>query len=425
MILSLLPFDELVFQPQTKGLDEWRARLDTRPLVRSWDGRLRRDLEAEAVAASTSMEGVPVTVEEVRRILAGERPSGVSASDVSLVRGYRGAMEYVQRRADDVTFEWSPELIKAIQDRVLAGDYRKGAGRYGVGRWVVDSATQELIFTPPADELVADLVERMCTRMNTWAAHPAMKSAWIHIASAAVHPFKDGNGRTSRVLASLAMYRGDFRRPEFCSLEEWWGRHKSDYYAAFRCLGTEWDALADVTPFIAAHLAAQLSQVRALDLRERVNRQVWTALEQIAEDAGLPDRAANALWDAFNGRDVLPSFYRRLVDVSEGTGTTDLKMLSSARLLRPEGRTKGRRYLAGPALFSAVAAATGVSTPEPDRSSIGVMLASRLVDRSGLESSRTIDVPKSAATVAVGVLNGTQAAESETEGPAQRTKTTS
>jgi hypothetical protein len=183
--------------------------------------------------------------------------------------------------------------------------------------------------------------------------------------------------------------------------------------------------LADVTPFIAAHLAAQLSQVRALDLRERVNRQVWTALEQIAEDAGLPDRAANALWDAFNGRDVLPSFYRRLVDVSEGTGTTDLKILSSARLLRAEGRTKGRRYLAGSALFSAVAAATGVSTPEPDRSSIGVMLASRLVDRSGPESSRTIDVPESAAAVAVGVVNGTRAAESETEAPAQRTKTTS
>jgi Fic family protein len=423
--MPFLPFDEPAFETQTRELDEWRARLDTRPLIHSWDGRLRRDLEVEAVAASTSMEGVPVTVEEVRRILAGERPSGISAADVGLVRGYRGAMEYIQRRADDLTFEWSPELIKAIQDRVLAGDHRRGAGRYGVGRWVVDSATHDLIFTPPADDLVADLVEQMCTHMNTWEAHPAIKSAWIHVASAAIHPFKDGNGRTSRVLASLAMYRGDFRRPEFCSLEEWWGRHKSDYYAAFECLGVEWTASADVTPFIAAHLAAQLSQVRALDLRERVNRQVWTALEQIAEDAGLPDRAANALWDAFNGRDVLPSFYRRLVDVSEGTGTTDLKILSSARLLRPEGRTKGRRYLAGPALFSAIATATGVSTPEPDRSSIGVILASRLVDRSGAGSSRTVDAHGSAATVAAGVVNGPRAAESETDDSAPRTRTTS
>jgi Fic family protein len=422
--VTILPFVEEAFQAQTSELDEWRARLDTRPLVRSWDGRLRRDLEAEAVAASTSMEGVPVTVEEVRRILAGERPAGISASDVGLVRGYREAMEYIQRRADDRTFEWSSELIKAIQDRVLAGDYRKGAGRYGVSRWVVDSATQQLSFTPPADELVPGLVERVCSHMNAWNAHPAMKSAWIHVATAAIHPFKDGNGRTSRVLASLAMYRGEFRRPEFCSLEEWWGRHKGDYYASFKCLGSEWNASADVTPFVAAHIAAQLSQVRALDLRERVNRQVWTALEQIAKDAGLPDRAANALWDAFNGRDVLPSFYRRLVDVSEGTGTTDLKILSSARLLEPEGRTKGRRYLAGPALFSAIAAATGVSTSEPDRSSIGVMLASRLVDGSRVEPSSAL-TPSPPATTAIGVMSGGGARESESNDSVPRTRTSS
>src|SRR5436190_15245878 len=110
-----LPFKTGGLEALTDELDRWRDSIDHKgPLARSWEGRLRRDLEAEAVAASTSMEGVPVTVEEVRRILAGERPTGISASDVGLVRGYRGAMEYIQRRADDATFEWSPELIKAI-----------------------------------------------------------------------------------------------------------------------------------------------------------------------------------------------------------------------------------------------------------------------------------------------------------------------
>jgi Fic family protein len=415
----MLPFDADVFRPQTNELDEWRTRLDTRPLVRSWDGRLRRDLEAEAIAASTSMEGVPVTVEEVRRILAGDRPARVSAGDINLVRGYQGAMEYVQRRADDRTFEWSPELIKAIQDHVLAGDYRKGAGRYGTGRWVVDSASGDLLFTPPADELVPALIEDVCTRMRDWVAHPALQSAWIHIATAAIHPFKDGNGRTSRVLASLAMYRGGFKRPEFCSLEEWWGRHKGDYYAAFRCLGSEWDETADVTPFVSAHISAQLSQVRALDLRERVNRQVWMALEQIAADSGVPDRAANALWDAFNGRDVLPSFYRRLVEISEGTGTSDLKILASARLLRAEGRTKGRRYLAGRELFGAIAQATGVSVPDPDRSAIAATLASRLVGAAEVAQSAG-PAPGLGPTVAIRTVDGAPA-----KGDSARTSTSS
>ena len=49
-----------------------------------------------------------------------------------------------------------------------------------------------------------------------------------------------------------------------------------------------------------AHIAAQLHQVRALDLRERVERRIWIALEHIAGDAGFDQRVVNALWDAFS-----------------------------------------------------------------------------------------------------------------------------
>src|SRR6266511_2650363 len=110
-----LPYDPRTVQELADELDAWQTRLDNRgPLPRAWAGRLRRDLEAEAIAASTSMEGVPVTVEEVRRILVGERSSSVASGDRDLVLGYRDAMSYALRRADDPVFEWSPELVKAI-----------------------------------------------------------------------------------------------------------------------------------------------------------------------------------------------------------------------------------------------------------------------------------------------------------------------
>lgn len=76
--MTLLPYDAKMLKPLCEELDHWRAQLEYRgPLPRAWAGRLRRELEAEAVAASTSMEGVPVTVDEVRRILAGESPTEV------------------------------------------------------------------------------------------------------------------------------------------------------------------------------------------------------------------------------------------------------------------------------------------------------------------------------------------------------------
>ena len=70
----MFPWQAPALEPVLDELDAWRGLLDGRAaLPRSWAGRLRRDLEADAVAASTSREGIPVTVEEVRQILAVAR----------------------------------------------------------------------------------------------------------------------------------------------------------------------------------------------------------------------------------------------------------------------------------------------------------------------------------------------------------------
>ena len=366
--MALLPYDPEPIRPLTQELDAWRQRLDFKGVLpRAWAGQLRRELEAEAIAASTSMEGVPVTVDEVRRILAGDPPPEVAPEDRQLVEGYREAMEFALRRADDNVFRWNRELLSALHDRILAGRYDHGAGRIRMDKpaFVVNRATGEQVFLPPAGEEVPDLVDEACSRVEEGHPHPAIAAAWIHVAVAAIHPFRDGNGRAARVCASLSMYRGDFKRPEFTSLEEWWGRHLEDYYDAFKCLGKEFNREADATPFIEAHLEAQLHQVRALDNRERVERQIWMALQEAAEDAHLDRRLGNALWDAFFGRDVTAGYYRSLADVSPATATSDLAAAVSSGLLVAKGQRRGRRYVAGDRLFELVASAVSVEISGP------------------------------------------------------------
>lgn len=362
----LLPYEHATVLGLTAELGRWKTQLDDRgPVPRTWAGRLRRDLEAEAVAASTSMEGVPVTVEEVHRILVGDRPAHTREEDAALVRGYRDAMSFVLRRADDAAFRWDRELLIGLHDRILAGNWGAGAGRFRTGpAHLVDNRTGELVFQPPAPEAVPELVDRACATIDKGLEHPAIGAAWIHVAMAAIHPFTDGNGRAARVAASLAMSRGGFKLPEFTSLEEWWGRHLSEYYAAFRCLGSSFDPNADVTPFIRGHLEAQLHQVRALDLRERVQQRIWTAVEDAVTDAGLDPRVANAVWDAFFGRSVTPRYYRPLADVSVATATKDLAAVVAAGLLRPVGRARSRSYHAGTGLYARIGATLGVPVTE-------------------------------------------------------------
>jgi len=372
----LLPYDPQKVKDLAIELDNWKTRLDYRgPIPRAWAGRLRRDLEAEAVAASTSMEGVPVTVEEVRRILAGDLPPETREEDVAFVRGYREAMSFVLRRADDAAFRWDRELLVGLHDRIMAGNWAAGAGRFRTApAYIVDNRTGELVFEPPQAQHVPQLVDDACLRMEEGHPHPAMSSAWIHVAVAAIHPFRDGNGRASRVVASLEMYRGGFKLPEFTSLEEWWGRHLSDYYSAFRCLGESFDPSVDVTPFIEAHLQSQVSQVRALDLRERVQQRIWIAVEEAVAAAGLEPRVANAIWDAFFGSEVTPRYYRPLADVSPATATTDLAGAVAAGLLRPEGKARSRRYGAGESLYQRIGSALGIRIDESTDSARAIII---------------------------------------------------
>ena len=305
-----------------------------------------------------------MTVSDTLRILAGDPPDDVAPKDRALVLGYREAMQFVQRRADDGLLEWNRELVVGVEDRVLAGDHGAGAGRLRTGAaWVTNNQTGQVVFEPPEYGLVPGLVDEMCSLVATSDWHPAIAAAWAHIALAAIHPFADGNGRTARVLASLAMYRGGFRNPAFTSLEEWWGRHPHSYYEAFECLGPTFSRDADVTGFLTAHLQAQTSQVLGLALRQRVEGRLWTTLENLLEDLGLQPRLANALYDSFYGREVTTGYYRDLIDASPATARNDLVAASAAGLIASEGRTRGRKYLPGPALMQRIAAQLGDVAP--------------------------------------------------------------
>ena len=93
---------------------------------------------------------------------------------------------------------------------------------------------------------------------------------------------------------------------------------------------------------------------------------------------------ANALYDAFLGREVTNRFYRGLADVSVATAVNDLARLETAGLLEAKGAGRSRRYVAGRRLATQIAEGAGVSAfldpvapPESQRDAILVALAQK------------------------------------------------
>lgn len=180
-------------------------------------------------------------------------------------------------------------------------------------------------------------------------------------------PFATGTAESVACLHPSPCTEGGFRRKEFTSLEEWWGRHVADYYEAFGCLGREFDDAADVTPFIDGHVRAQLSQVRALDLRERVERRIWEALEEIVDRVSLQPRLVNALWDAFFERSVTPAYYTSVADVSRATATIDLAAAVAAGLMESRRGSRARHYVATADLFDRVGQVLDIELPQQNQ----------------------------------------------------------
>jgi Fic family protein len=124
-----------------------------------------------------ALEGVPVTVDDVRRILAGDRPTSVSQGEASLVEGYRDAMRLVLRRADDPQYAWTAEVFRSIHERVMAQSWASRAGllRERQNR-LQDSRTGEQVYLPPPTEEVPHLLEDLAA----WLAQapPRTRPCW-------------------------------------------------------------------------------------------------------------------------------------------------------------------------------------------------------------------------------------------------------
>ena len=125
--------------------------------------------------------------------------------------------------------------------------------------------------------------------------------AHLHVVS--VHPFRDGNGRISRITQSLVLAREGLLSPEFASIEEYLGEHTPDYYNALQQVqGGRYQPERDAPPGSAS--ASTRTSRKPADGLEQIEQAAarWTFLEQLAEERGWPDRFVIALEQALDRR---------------------------------------------------------------------------------------------------------------------------
>jgi Fic family protein len=155
--------------------------------------------------------------------------------------------------------------------------------------------------------------------------------------------------------------------PEFASIEEWLGANTADYYRVLAHTGGGgWHPERDAALWVTFNLRAHHMQAQTLRSRYQQAMAMWEAIEQIRSTYGLPERMDLALYEAALGYRIRRSTYIKRTEVEGRTASRDLKAFVDHGLLRAVGETRGRHYVAGPALEPVLAARRQSRTPVSD-----------------------------------------------------------
>jgi Fic family protein len=325
-----------------------------------WMGSLRREVRARSIEGSTSIEGFSVTPEEALELTSGTEVSGGDDQDRQAVSCYARAMDHVGTMAVDPRFRWLDRVILDLHFDACGFQRDKDPGLWRTGPIGVTGTDGSLEYRGPEGEEVIGLMDEVIEWLagGDLEADVVVRAAMAHLHVTSVHPFRDGNGRVSRIVQSLVLAQEGMASPEFFSIEEYLGTHTREYYASLREVqGGSYQPQRDAASWVAFCVEGHVAQAtrRLAQIEQATVR--WQRLEGLAEERGWPERLVIALEQSLLGGTERGK-YGEEADVSPATASADFRRLLDAGLVRQQGKGRNTSYLASELLRDAVEQAT-------------------------------------------------------------------
>jgi Fic family protein len=182
-------------------IDELKKELDA---YRNFDSfRITQALELEYTFESNKIEGNTLTLKETDLIVnEGLTISGKSMREHLEAINHQEAIAYIKELMDKNTAINEHEIL-CIHNLILRGIYPEDAGKYRKVQVMIKGSSH----MPPQPFLVAKEMEELFIwyQTNKNNLHPVILAAEMHERLVTIHPFIDGNGRTSRLLMNLIL----------------------------------------------------------------------------------------------------------------------------------------------------------------------------------------------------------------------------
>ena len=240
----------------------------------------------QSTEASNAIEGIVTTSTRIRQLV--EKKTTPHNRDEQEIAGYRDALNIIHESFDaiPVTQNYILQLHKIMYSHMnnpMAGR-TKNVQNYITATYP-DGHT-EILFTPLEPYETPEALDRICEEFNKVIGNMELEPliaipVFIHD-FLCIHPFNDGNGRMSRLLTSLLLYRCGFYVGRYISLEAKIAKNKDLYYSALRESQTGWhEGTEDAVPFIKYILGTVLAAYKDFEDRFALVEIKRTALETV------------------------------------------------------------------------------------------------------------------------------------------------
>ncbi len=323
-------------------IERARGFLEAASLSDEWIDSMRSRAFLLEAHHTTHIEGTRLTIQEAADLLAGDDVPGADPDDTRELLNYRDAFELVSNHLDDGG-PITERLILEIHRRLVAGVRGESAapGQYRRGQnYVVNAATGRTIYTPPPAGDVPILMRELVSWLNRPSdIHPVIASGIAQFQLVHIHPFLDGNGRTSRLLSTLCLYRVGYDFKRLFTISEYYDRDRMAFYGALQGVRRTNMDMTGWIEFFTVGLAAQLVEVK--ERGEMAIRQ-----DVLARRHDLSVRQEVALRRVLErGRVTIGELEHLCPGVQRRTLQRDLRVMVEKGLLLRQGSTNRIEYI--------------------------------------------------------------------------------
>ena len=240
----------------------------------------------QSTEASNAIEGIVTTNSRIRQLM--EEKTTPRNRNEKEIAGYRDVLGLIHESFDSIPI--TQNYILQLHKILYSHSKNPVAGKTKAVQNYISAAFPdghtETLFIPLAPYETPEALDRICEEYNRVIGNAELEPliaipVFIHD-FLCIHPFNDGNGRMSRLLTTLLLYRSGFYVGKYISLEAKIAKHKDLYYDALAASQNGWhEGVDDPVPFIKYLLGTILAAYRDFEDRFALVEVKRSALDMV------------------------------------------------------------------------------------------------------------------------------------------------